>query len=170
MTGNYFQNGNSSNATRIQVVVDTREQLPYAFDPRFFDVTSTALTSGDYSLVGFETRVAIERKSLSDFIGSITAGRNRFFRELDRLSKLEFAAVVVEADFRALCSGAYRSQAAPASVVGTTLAITARFAPVLFAGDRAGGQRMTAGLLRRLWLDSHQPPASEAAEGAQRNA
>lgn len=158
---------------RIPVVVDTREQLPYGFDPRLFVVTSAALASGDYSLAGSEGRIAIERKSLSDFIGSITTGRARFFRELERLARLEFAAVVVEADFRAICSGAYRSQAAPASVVGTTIAITARFCPVLFAGDRAGGQRMTAGLLRRLWLDSQKPPASEAAEaaeGAQRNA
>lgn len=167
---NHFQNGNSSNAARISVVVDTREQLPYAFDPRLFEVTSAALTSGDYSLIGAEGRIAIERKSLSDFIGSITTGRDRFFRELERLARLEFAAVVVESDFRALCSGAYRSKADPASVVGTALAITARFAPVLFAGDRAGGQRMTAGLLRRLWLDSHQPPAGEVARCAQGDA
>lgn len=154
----------------IPVVVDTREQLPYEFDHGIFEVTSAALASGDYSLAGFETRVAIERKSLSDFLGSITAGRDRFFRELERLSRLEFAAVVVEADFRALCSGAYRSKAVPASVVGTTLAICTRHIPVLFAGDRAGGQRMTSGLLRRLWLDSYQPPAAEAATGAQGDA
>src|SRR3972149_3439292 len=42
----------------VPVIVDTREQLPYNFDPKKVEVTHKALASGDYSLVGWETQLA----------------------------------------------------------------------------------------------------------------
>lgn len=150
---------------RAHAISDSREQRPYPLNPKFFVVEVAALPAGDYSLAGFETRVAIERKSLSDFLGSITAGRDRFFRELERLASYDFAAVVVEASFADLAAGRYRSQATPASVVGTALAITVRYCPVLFAGDREHGQRLTEGLLRRFWLDEKARVAESAEAG-----
>lgn len=49
------------------IVVDTREQRPYSFDEaRVGGVVHAALPAGDYSLLGQETRIAIERKSLAD--------------------------------------------------------------------------------------------------------
>lgn len=152
-------------AAPIPIVIDSREQLPYRFPPDRVASTVAALHAGDYSLVGFETRVAIERKSLSDFLGSITAGRDRFFRELERLKSYEFAAVVVEATLEAIVIGNYRSAASPASVVGTALAIIVRYCPVFFAGDRDLGQRLTEGLLRRFWLDEKARVAETAEAG-----
>ena len=51
---------------RITVVVDTREQEPYSFDSDKVSAVRKALPAGDYSLVGLEERVAVERKSLTD--------------------------------------------------------------------------------------------------------
>lgn len=93
------------------VKADTRESLPYTFEGIGWDVTDGGgpgqtltvetvrgtLASGDYSLVGYEKRVAVERKSLSDLFGTLGKGRDRFERELDRLRSYEFAAVVIEA-------------------------------------------------------------------------
>ncbi|RPH47035.1 MAG: hypothetical protein EHM91_06585, partial [Planctomycetota bacterium] len=70
---------------RVPIVVDTREQRPYRFDPQFVVVTRRALPAGDYSIAGHETAVAIERKSLGDFVTSVIHERERFERELARL-------------------------------------------------------------------------------------
>ena len=84
------------------VIVDTREQSPFHFlniDPfKIVPLWQTALKTGDYSLRGYEDRVTIERKSIPDFLGSITSGRDRFEREFERMSKMEFAAVVIEGE------------------------------------------------------------------------
>lgn len=92
----------------VPVVVDTREQAPFTFTgltcdvadgggPLTIQTTRGTLKSGDYSLAGFETRVACERKSLADLYGTIGQGRDRFERELQRLSTYAYAAVVIEA-------------------------------------------------------------------------
>jgi hypothetical protein len=47
---------------------------------------------------GWETRVAVERKSLADLFSTIGQGRERFVRELERLAEYDFATVVVEAE------------------------------------------------------------------------
>lgn len=97
----------------VPVVIDTREQRGFSFDGLRCDVADGGgpltvptvrgtLKSGDYSLKGYETRVACERKSIEDLYGTLGKGRERFERELVRLSTYSFAAVVVEADWRAV--------------------------------------------------------------------
>lgn len=106
-------------ACPFTVVVDTREQIPYSFssiradvaqlprrynrnEPRPFIQVPTvrwALRQGDYSILGMENEISIERKSLADALGTLGKGRARFQRELQRLAGLRFAAVVVEADW-----------------------------------------------------------------------
>lgn len=89
------------------VLVDTREQAPWDFSglegggpqagrPLIVETRVETLASGDYSIAGCEARMAIERKSVADWFGSIGKGRERFEREMERLSKLDFAAVVIE--------------------------------------------------------------------------
>lgn len=90
------------------IIVDTREQFPYHFTgfradarhgykPLVIPTRRAALKTGDYSIEGFEDRVAVERKSLSDLYGSLGGGRDRFHREFERLNQLECAALVIEA-------------------------------------------------------------------------
>jgi hypothetical protein len=93
------------------VVFDTREQLPFAFagltadsaqggGPLEVRTQRGTLGQGDYSILGFETAVAVERKSIADLFGTLGKGRRRFTAELERLSSYEFAAVVIEGDWR----------------------------------------------------------------------
>lgn len=87
------------------IVRDTREQAPFAFqnvDENFdvIHVVDKALDTGDYSIAGFENRITIERKSVSDFYQSIGADRERFEREAERLAKMEFAAIVIEGNWK----------------------------------------------------------------------
>jgi len=50
------------------MVRDTREQKPlFADPPEGLQVITGTLLHGDYSIRGFETKFAIERKQMSDF-------------------------------------------------------------------------------------------------------
>lgn len=122
---------------RITVVIDTREQEPYAFDSSTTNVVHRALPAGDYSIEGCEDSVAVERKTLEDFVSTVIRSRDRFTEELRRLSSYDAACVVVEADFRDILQGRYRSGAHPNAVLGALLSIVVDFGvPVFFCSDR----------------------------------
>ena len=80
------------------ILIDTREQRPYAFSS--CPTLRVALETGDYSYIcdGRELRdvVAIERKSVTDLLGCIGGQRDRFERELARLAELSFRAIIIE--------------------------------------------------------------------------
>ena len=106
------------------VVVDTREQAPFHFvniNPwSVVPLIHAGLETGDYSMRGFESRVTIERKSIGDFIGSISAGRERFESEFERMSKFEFAAVVVEGELTDVLNYArFNTRLSVNSITGT---------------------------------------------------
>lgn len=135
---------------RITVVVDTREQEPYIFDSDKVSAVRKALPAGDYSLVGLEERVAVERKSLTDFVSTVIRGRKRFTKELRRLSEYDAACVVVEADLRDILGGRYRSGAHPNAVLGALLSIVVDFGvPVYFCSDRQAACRFVEEYLTR---------------------
>ena len=68
------------------LIVDTREQKPYSniFKKLKQNYLKKKLDIGDYSIKGFETKFSIERKTLNDFICSITRERQRFENELKK--------------------------------------------------------------------------------------
>ena len=134
----------------IVVVVDTREQPPYAFDPSRVTTVRRALPAGDYSLEGYEVSVAAERKSLEDYVASVVGARDRFARELRALGEYDCACVVVEATLDDVLAHRYRSGAHPTAVLGATLSIIVDHGvPVFFCGDRQLACRFVEGLLCR---------------------
>ncbi|MFZ5928792.1 MAG: ERCC4 domain-containing protein, partial [Acidobacteriota bacterium] len=110
-----------SNAARPTIVIDSREQEPFSFDPRLTGAVRRALKAGDYSIAGLEDQVAVERKTLDDFVSTVIHRRRRFREELRKLSHYRAACVVVEAGFLDVLGKRYRGQARPAAVVGSTL-------------------------------------------------
>jgi DNA excision repair protein ERCC-4 len=119
----------------LTVIVDTREQLPLELSMRTIRGT---LPTGDYSVLGFEEYVVVERKSLPDLIGCMTTGRHRFERELQRMRSYEARAVIVEATWKQLRDGEYRSQIVPDVATHSICSWMCRFTmPFLFVGDRA---------------------------------
>lgn len=121
------------------ILTDTREQRPYPFDAIPADVEhggglwrvrteARALPSGDYSLDGFAHRIAVERKSVGDLFGTLSAGRGRFVRELERLAAFDFAAVVIEGDWHTITTDPpARSQLPPRAVFRSVLAWQQRY-------------------------------------------
>lgn len=147
------------------ILVDSREQTPFAFaglqadardggGPLVVTLRGATLESGDYSLAGFTDRVAIERKGLADLFGTIGQGRERFERELARLDRLDFAAVVVEAEWSDVLTNPPRhTQLSPKTVFRSVLAWQQRWRGVhwFFAAGRRHAEVTTFRMLER-WL------------------
>lgn len=130
----------------LVIVIDSREQQPYEFT----GAVVGCLASGDYSIVGYENRVAIERKSLADAYGSLGRGRERFERELQRLAKLDYAAIVIESTLEEFLTSPAFSQMNPKAAVNSILAWSVKYRVcVFFAGSRPLAKALTYRLLEK---------------------
>jgi ERCC4-type nuclease len=118
-------------------------------------VEVATLSAGDYSLKGLEDQVSIERKSLPDTFGTFGQGRDRFERELERLSRLRFGAVVLEADFDTIIfRPPARSQLKPKTVIRSMAAWAIRHnVHFYWCPNRAAAEKWTYILLERFWKD-----------------
>jgi len=133
----------------VQVIVDTREQVPWTFEGQGISTVVRRLEAGDYSIAGLERRVAIERKSLDDWTGTVLRDRARFYRELALLRSYDFRCVIVEAGVREIMEARYKSQARPEAVMGFVAEVTvAQAVPVYLAGSRAEAQVLAGAFLR----------------------
>jgi len=91
---NTFSSTDYSNKKDLDILVDTREQFPLKLDYPFQIKT---LNFGDYTLSDKEVccDCYIERKSIKDFIGTLSGGLERFRREIERAKDNECYLVVL---------------------------------------------------------------------------
>lgn len=149
------------------VIVDTREQSPFAFASIQADANQGrrsvtvptqrgTLQQGDYSILGMERWIAVERKSLADLFGTLAQGRKRFEAELQRLQTMAFAAVVIEGDWMAILRSPPRhSRLNPKTVFRSVVAWTQRFKGVHWfpCPSRSMAEVATFRILERFWKD-----------------
>lgn len=115
------------------IIIDSREQLPYSFEDFknwIGDTQTAALKTGDYSIVGLEQLVSIERKTLEDIVSSLMSGRSRFIKEMERLSHFKYKMILIEATREELKSEytfAKAVKAHPNGIIGSLDAISARY-------------------------------------------
>ena len=129
--------------SNLTIVVDSREQRPYAFTYEKYAATVQpgALAVGDYSLAGLTDKVAVERKELSDLVACLGRDRERFERELQRGAALDAFCVVVEAPWSDLALGIYQSKMNPHAACQSVAAFMGRYrVPFIFSGNRAQGE------------------------------
>jgi len=139
-----------SKPSDLRIVVDTREQEPYTFPVDGITTIRRKLEAGDYSLEGYEDRVAVERKSLDDFVSTVIRHRRRFHAELRIMQQMEMACVVVEAGLDDVLMGRFTPDAHPNSVFGAAISIIVDFGiPVFFCSDRQIACRFVEAYLRR---------------------
>ena len=140
----------------MKILIDSREQAPFTFQGKTYagvQIETGTLATGDYSLAGLTDKIAIERKSVADLVQCLGRERKRFERELIRAAALDSFVVVVEADWREIAQGQYRSQLNPHAACQSIAAFTARLKiSFLLAGSRAGAEYMTWSVLRQ-YLD-----------------
>lgn len=151
----------------FRIIIDTREQEPFGFTCA---TVRRALPAGDYAVDGHEELVAVERKSLTDFVHTVIHDFGRFAAELDQLSQLPHACIVVEADLdrvlRGQCGDALRG-ASPESLLGAAVHIQVRFGvPVIWCGSRQAACAFTDAYLRMVVREAATRPARPEADHA----
>lgn len=144
----------------MTIIVDTREQRPFHFAHTKYQYTKTitaSLVTGDYSLLGLEHVLAVERKSLDDLIQCLGKERNRFEKELARSRALQSFMVVIESTWHDVINGRYKSRMTPESAANSILAMQARWrCPFFFAGDRKQAEAATFNFLRHYLENAHR--------------
>ncbi len=85
----------------MRILIDSREQTPYSL----VDSEKATLKTGDYSVKGYEDRIAIERKAYSDLYSCLTSDKKRFRKQLERLGELEFSYLLVDSHVSAVLLG-----------------------------------------------------------------
>jgi len=129
----------------LTIVIDSREQRPYLFEGH--NTTVQGLPIGDYGLLNCQD-IAIERKSVDDLAGTLTNGRDRFKRELQKGAVIPYFSLVIEASVSDLINGKYRSKALPQSIVQSLLSFSVKYRlPIFFAESRQHGEMITLSLL-----------------------
>jgi DNA excision repair protein ERCC-4 len=123
------------------ILCDSREQLGVErlFSPAVAFETGVTLSTGDYSLRSLTHRVAWERKSIADLVMSCTSERARFQECVERLSRYRYKAILVEGTREEIWAHAYRSQATPQSIIGSTRSFLIDWnVPTIWCGSPRG--------------------------------
>lgn len=129
----------------VTAIIDSREQNPLCLEP--LPTITAGLQTGDYSIAGLESQVAIERKSLTDLVACCGVERDRFTREIMRLQAYRCRALVVESNWAEIEEGGWRSRVTPQSVIGSLLSWQAEGLPIMLCGDHGRAGRMVSRLL-----------------------
>jgi len=131
------------------VVIDSREQKPYSFP---CNMVKAGLETGDYSLLGYETRIAIERKRPEEMFLCVGKERKRFERELERFADFNYAAIVIEGNLENLIQPSAFSTVSPKTVINSLVSWSVRFdVHVYFCGTRNLARTLTYRLLQKFW-------------------
>jgi len=95
---NEIVSGAEYNKPEYKIIIDTREQKPLKFTNRPTEMR--ALKFGDYAFSSSSSTCDcfIERKSLSDFIGTMSGGYERFINEIKRAEEANSYLVVLVED------------------------------------------------------------------------
>lgn len=123
------------------VLVDTREKQPfalYANHPNWIGGERRGkLKTGDYTVAGMESLLALERKSLADLVACTVVYRELFLANCERLAKFRWKAILIEASYEDIKTPFYEfdipSEVHPNAVCGTLDAIEAKLnIPIIY--------------------------------------
>ena len=153
------------------IAFDTREQLPFAFQNMRIDRKKTfvltqrvTLQTGDYSIIGYEDKICVERKSLEDLYQTLGKGRERFIRELERMQDFERSLIVIEASYSQILKPTdkdplFYSMMHPEAVIGSIVAFAGQFPKTRWkpADNRRNAEQETFRFLLKFWQNATNP-------------
>ena len=132
------------------IITDTREQNPL-FEPE--ECFRETLKTGDYSMVGFTDKFAIERKSGPDLFGTLGKGHKRFKKELERGLKLDYFAIIVECSYSSIAEklfegSSYIKKMKPDTVLKILFTIHIKYkVPIFFSNGRYESRKIILSLM-----------------------
>jgi len=161
------------------IAFDTREQLPFSFQnvridrkKAFVLTKKTTLRTGDYSIVGCEDKICVERKSLEDLYQTLGKGRERFIRELERMQNFERSLIVIEASCEQIMDPTkkdllWRSKMHPEAVMQSIISLGNKYPKTRWkpAGNRQNAEQKTFRFLLKFWQKTTNPPTDNDTEG-----
>ena len=127
---------------KFQVLVDTREQMPYQFKNSIIK----GLSTGDYTIKYedriYEDKILVERKrSVSELYAAVGTDRERFERELEKLAIIPFKFVVCEFDYMDLVNDQPPGQLEAPAVYGSIISWHIKYqVPFLFLKNRTNAR------------------------------
>jgi len=131
----------------LNILIDTREQTPWHFPPEMANVSRSKIDAGDYALLGDEFNFAIERKTLDDFVGTVSSGWERFLREIDRMIVFPAMVIIVECKFSDINQSLHNHSKLSAGFINKRIAeLTLKGVSILFCNDPV----MSAGMCWRI--------------------
>jgi ERCC4-type nuclease len=130
---------------QLTAIVDTREQMAWNLEP--MKIVAKGLDVGDYSILGLESVIAIERKSLADFVMCCGGERERFQRELDRLRGWPVHAVIIEASWGEFQMAQWRSKLTSKQVMASFVSWVAQGHTLILAGNAENAALVCRGIL-----------------------
>jgi hypothetical protein len=159
------------------VAIDQQEKLWYTFAGMTADAADGGgsfrvpfrrihLKTGDYSLIGHESEITVERKSLADLYKTIGRERERFERELARMAPFEFAAVMIEAGWEEILTRPpEHTQTKPKTIYRSVIAWQQRYPAIQWwaVEGRELAEVTTFRILERFWKEKQNPTAKGAA-------
>jgi len=110
------------------------------------------LNVGDYSIEGFEDRIAIERKSISDLFGTLGKGHKRFKKEIERALNYDYFAIVIDGSYSAAYNkdfeGSYHTKMKGYVITSILFTIHVKYKiPVFFTNGRKESKRIIKDIL-----------------------
>jgi len=157
------QGGKFIHVPKPKVVIDSSEHMGYTFK-RFTNWFSGTirrrLPTGDYTLVGLEGEIAVERKTLPDLVNSIIQERGNFIARCERLSNFKKKCIVIEGTLSSLKTPYEESQAHPNAVLGSVIATQERWnIPIYFLDNFLLAEEFVASMLSKYhaywWLEKN---------------
>jgi len=155
------QNGKTIHIPKPIVVIDSAEHRGYKFE-RFTNWFAGSihrrLPVGDYTLLGLENEIAVERKTLPDLVRSIIQERKVFIQKCEKMSGFRKKCLVVEGSLSSIKTPYEESQAHPNAVLGSLLAAQERWEiPIYFLDDFPLAEEFVASMLSKYhayrWLE-----------------
>jgi hypothetical protein len=157
------QNGKAIRIPKPTVVIDSAEHMGYRFERFtnwFAGSVRKRLKVGDYTVLGLEEEVAVERKTVPDLVNSIIQDRKDFIEKCERLSTFRKKCLVIEGSLSLVKTPYDETQAHPNAVLGSLLAAQERWEiPVYFLDDFILAEEFVASMLSKYhayrWLEEN---------------
>jgi hypothetical protein len=155
------QNGKAVHIPKPTVVIDSAEHMGYTFK-RFTNWFSGSvrkrLKVGDYTILGMEKEIIIERKTVPDLVKSIIHERKGFIEKCEKLSGFRKKCFVIEGSLSLVKTPYEETQAHPNAVLGSLLAAQERWdIPVYFLDSFVLAEEFVASMLSKYhayrWLE-----------------
>jgi ERCC4-type nuclease len=149
------------------IVVDSQEtKYPYLFSGELLvrkPLLVDGIRTGDYSIKGFERKITIERKTLTDLYSSLSTRRIKFMEEMERVQYFDCKVLLIESTYDQVINASRTSRVRKysklprASVLGSLVKINMEFGiTVIFAGNRKNGEEWTLHTLKMFYKKKHE--------------